>query len=264
MSPGGVLFLMNASRAEGCVPESRKAVNPSIILHSCFSTTSILLGETMAFPDNWAQTFLVLPGSLNPGLENTWGVYQQWWMYDVEPDWSTWLWYYFDQDYNDWMQNCVGSILKSQGPANQFIEWRAFINSPTSGIHQDFNGSLGDYWDNDSVLPAVSCMVVRTFATNGGQQIKGRKYLSCVSSAAVDGGALKASTQRIYQIIMQSMLDPFISQGTTFTPCIASRKHNTLFPYERCTVNFRLGNIKRRGRRTRYPGRFFNQPLAPP
>ena len=191
----------------------------------------------MAFPPNWIQIW--------HGAQNHSGVVQ-WFSLDapfvtaletvlVYADVTDWLWDHIGKHQSYWPAIWLG------------FRCACFTNTgPYAGIPS---------WNEDRITPVTinhgfcyqrRAIVIRRHTDLLGLGQVGRMFIPNVRLDDTDGNYLTDAALSRWQTAMDTMSTPFMSQGFTVTPILASYKHVTGLPIVRYVVQRKLGMVMRR------------------
>jgi len=218
----------------------------------------------MAFPTNWTQTVVTLPGFGADGVTNyIGGWYMQWWQSDMPIDRSTFDRFTFFYDFDNWLSAWLPYLVYTPFPA---------VETPYANMW--FNTALGPWgygdpmlytqWQPDDVLPLSQSMVVRCDTGLPYRANFGLKFLGPVLQSIVTGDHLNNSGEFLaYVVFTEFWTNSFVSQGITFTASLCNNKAATLTPLQNMTANNRLGLLRKRNRRIHHPGIFIEPYTVP-
>lgn len=208
----------------------------------------------MSFPTNWAQTFLLLPGSYQAGgFPVVRGALMLWWLWDVPPDMSTWDWFAFRDDFFTWASGWLPNFAYDPAVGSAFsqAELDAYINIPPT-YYRTTLIETGFWFANQQTLPLTHSYILQTFSDGFIPPKKGRKYLGSMLQSDVISNHLDPASWAYLQALVNPWVGGFTSQGTTFTPGIVSYKDKAFYPITRASISTRVGVLKRRGREKQY------------
>lgn len=209
----------------------------------------------MSYPIEWMQTSLDLPGGHYPGHDTEpRGTWNQWWTYSpaIPPSFNyTNL---FDE-WVAWWQGILDYFVCGTLPAAEPVRCRIYVNTP-SALHALLpTGPIGN-WFIGSGGNAASMLQVQFKGYNlGAQKVRSRKYLGPIGKGSFRDGAYLPIYWGALDQFCNQMIVPWVSQGISFRPVMASRKYHEFFPYDK--MEWRSGGIvdgcipftcKRRGR----------------
>lgn len=208
----------------------------------------------MAFPANWLQLWVGLPGMvprLNPRT-------LCWFSCDVPFPNNPIFYPALFTAIDNWCFNSLFLLNTSEISLDQF-RWTSYCQTTGPILYQ--SQSTGTRIQSTQGLPVRKCVVVQRLTGGLSRRQRGRFYLPVVNRAFVDHDHLNDAGLAYYQNVVSQMNNIFVAGPTTFTPGFVSYADATIVPIQQFQVIRPLGVVMRRTRQDRGP---FNTPKPPP